>query len=407
MSRVPADPPPACVDAAFELLLCCARLRLEPQDQQRIGCLLGCEVDWDRFVWLAIRHRLVPFAHRHLAKGFPDAVPPEVAQAIEEIYVENAGHALRLTGELIELLDRFAAQGIDAVPYKGPVLAQRLYGSIAMRHTGDLDIMVPREDLATAQAVLVSAGYRPEQRLSSAARAFQSRVIKSEAFERDDAVRVELHWDFVDRHHGSPLDSDTFSERLASTRVAGVQVPAFSSEDLLLILCVHGWKHCWDRLEWVCGIAELLRSQPVMYWCNIPRLARDRGAHARVVFGLRLAQELLGAPLPPSLSAAVLPNRRQASLVHEVRALLAEGGEGLGRLSRRDMFRMRLLDSRRARLRFLTFRMTTPDPGGWILLRVGSRIIPLHTVVEPVRRAFRVGARALRARLSRNPSARW
>ncbi len=72
-------------------------------------------------------------------------------------------------------------------------------------------------------------------------------------------------------------------------------------EDLLLILCVHGAKHRWDRLGWICDIAELIDSHRDLDWGRIIVQASRLGSGRILFLGLLLAQNLLGARLPDDI----------------------------------------------------------------------------------------------------------
>jgi hypothetical protein len=45
----------------------------------------------------------------------------------------NAHRALWLTVELLNIHKHRAARGIEVLPYKGPTLAESLYGNVALR----------------------------------------------------------------------------------------------------------------------------------------------------------------------------------------------------------------------------------------------------------------------------------
>ncbi|KAB1988343.1 nucleotidyltransferase family protein, partial [Haemophilus parainfluenzae] len=59
------------------------------------------------------------------------------------------------------LLKRLMAAGIDAMPYKGPILAHALYDPADLRQFGDLDIIVPPEAMAAVEPLLRDQGYHP------------------------------------------------------------------------------------------------------------------------------------------------------------------------------------------------------------------------------------------------------
>jgi hypothetical protein len=72
-------------------------------------------------------------------------------------------------------------------------------------------------------------------------------------------------------------------------------------EETLLLLCLHGSKDGWDKLKLVVDVAQLLRVAPALAWERVWPLARQIHAERLVRIALRLADELLAAPLPKSL----------------------------------------------------------------------------------------------------------
>ena len=76
-----------------------------------------------------------------------------------------------------------------------------------------------------------------------------------------------------------------------------MRVPA--DEDLLLMLCVHGSRHGWYKLEHLASVAELVRRSPALDWEAVWRRADAMHCGRMVAFGLLLAHALFDAPLRP------------------------------------------------------------------------------------------------------------
>lgn len=83
--------------------------------------------------------------------------------------------------------------------------------------------------------------------------------------------------------------------------LAGETVLSFHPEDLLLILCVHGAKHYWARLNWICDIAELIRGHQGIHWERVMEQAVRLRSERILFLGLLLAGNLLGAALPENI----------------------------------------------------------------------------------------------------------
>ena len=66
---------------------------------------------------------------------------------------------LLMTGELIKILKLLKVNDINAIPYKGPVLANLAYGTISLREFNDLDIFVNKCDTYEVYKLMLSLGY--------------------------------------------------------------------------------------------------------------------------------------------------------------------------------------------------------------------------------------------------------
>jgi hypothetical protein len=139
---------------------------------------------------------------------------------------------------------------------------------------------------------------------------------------------VDLQWMIADSQFSFQLDHEDWQARLAPVSLAGSSVLSFSPEVMLLILCVHGSKHRWTRLQWVCDVAELLRAHPDMDWESVlGRLARQLGAQRMLTLGIVLAHDLLGTTLSVEELKRLTQDEVAESLVRQLRSqLFLEGG---------------------------------------------------------------------------------
>ena len=114
------------VMAEIELLLCCARTSIHSRALERLRTLVCQDLDWQGLIRLAGSHGVLPLLYRSLSRNASDAVPKVILDQLRETSRSNLQHSLRLTAELLRLLDFFADHGINAIPFKGPVLAASL-----------------------------------------------------------------------------------------------------------------------------------------------------------------------------------------------------------------------------------------------------------------------------------------
>jgi Uncharacterised nucleotidyltransferase len=279
----------------IQLLLACARVQRSAEDDRRIRALACERLDWGMALDQAQEHCVVPLLYAGLRGAAHDAVPEATMALLRDLSLYGARHSLYLAAELARILARLDAGGIPAVPYKGPLLAVQAYGSVTLRQPGDLDILIRRQDFEQARDILFSEGYRSYHEHSSAEEQRYVADHHDYAFLRaTDQVCVELQWAFS----RLALGYEGVKDRLVQISLAGTVVPSISAEQLLIILCVHGSKHCWSRLQWICDVAELVRTHPSLDWPRLFEEAGRLGARRMLALGLLLARMLLDAELP-------------------------------------------------------------------------------------------------------------
>ncbi|RPI29575.1 MAG: hypothetical protein EHM61_01075 [Acidobacteria bacterium] len=306
----------------LELMLCCARTVLADDVAARRDALLKHELDWARFRHLVSVHRVTPLIQRNLSGAPPGLVPPDVARQLRDDYAEIVRNNLFLAAGLLRILGLFAASGIEAIPYKGPVLAESLYGSLLLRQFGDLDVLVRRREIHRAKELLLRNGFRvewPEQPLTPAQeQAHIEGKYNYKMVRGDGKLPLELHWGVSPKYVSFPPDPYWLWRNLTDLRIAGHPVCSFTWERWLLVLCVHGANHCWNRLGWLCDVAELLRRFPDLDWKRVDQRARQFGIRRILDLGLLLAHDLLDAPVPADLHARAIGDQTARSLADEV-----------------------------------------------------------------------------------------
>jgi hypothetical protein len=363
----------------LELLLACARRTLSPAEHRQVGGLIAAGIDWTELLPFAMRHKLLPLLVLHL-REHESLVPEEVRNSLRDFSFQNARWVLQVVSEMFETLTEFGREGIRAVPYKGPALAAQVYGNVTLRQAGDIDILICRKDVARAREILLRRGYEPTHTLNEAGRRFMVQSRYSEGFTGDSLFPIELHWAFTNGDIAFPLDLDDLIPRLEAASIGQRSVPVFAPEDLMLILSVHGSKHRWDRIEWLCGLAEVVRGSPHLDWERLLERAGALGIRRMLLLGLLLTHDHLQAPVPAAVTRLARADASVAALALQVPALwlgVPENDEE-GSLPT-DLFRFRLRERYRDRIRFVWYRITTPSqPESWRAVLLGGRAIPLH-----------------------------
>jgi hypothetical protein len=384
-----------------EIALCCARTWLDPQARARMAMLLEQPVDWPRLLRIAVRSGVMPLVASHLSADFADAVPPVVLSELRERFRANAARNVMLVGELSRLVTLLERSGIPVITYKGPLLAIAAYGSLALRSFSDLDILIRKQHVLQAKRLLVERGYRPSWALTSAQEAvFLDAQCEYNFVREDRRVWVEVHWEIIPRYFSFRLDPAQLWERSGRMVVAGASFRTLAPEDLFLILCVHGTKHCWERLEWISSLAEIVRRHGGLDWDRIVTQAAERGGSRMLNLSLRLASELMSVALPDSVREGVHGDRVAGLLAHQVSTRLLAGAEGSPSTFEEARFHLLARERRRDRLRYLVRLATTQTLGDWDLLRLPAGLSWLYGMIRPMRLLAKFGPAAVGRLLS-------
>ena len=290
----PAMTPNLALSLEAQLLLYLSRPIIDDITANNICNLLEKSIDWSSLLAQANHHWVTMQIYPHLKKFGPPSMPSDLQTQVDTQFFANTARNLLLATELLHLLRLFADHGILAVPFKGPTLAVAAYGNLARRKFSDLDILVALTDFHKALALLEEqADYRKLPTTYSLYRHEYPLV------SREGDVFVDLHQQIGGRDFFTfPLSFEELTPRLQEITLLDATVPCFHPEDMILILCVHGSKHCWDHLGWICDFAAYVYAQPDLDWHHICQRARVLGCDRMLSLALILSKDLLGLPLP-------------------------------------------------------------------------------------------------------------
>lgn len=305
---------------SISALLLCNLLRLDCAVPE-----LSPALDWPALLSTARAHQLSPYLyHRLKSAGLERQLPEPVLSGLQQDYRSALSLALRRSHALQELLLVFHRSGIPCIPLKGAYLAEVIYPNPALRTMSDLDLLVPKEQLAQAAQFAQNLGYRPERRyLVEGVIELHSHL---PVLAGKNLPFLEIHATFSRPIDPFPVVLEGVWQR--ARPLSFLEVPAFTlaPEDLLLSLSLHiAYQHCFNQ-----GLRSLLdlalvvqRMQGEISWELLLARAADWSAGLPLYLSLALAHELLGAPLPtfvltalqpPDLDPALLPTTRHLAL---------------------------------------------------------------------------------------------
>ena len=182
-------------------------------------------------------------------------------------------------------------------------------------------------------------------------------------------------------------------ERLEKIDLGGTSLPSLSFNDLLIYLCLHGSRHAWERLAWVCDVNELIRSEGVIDWDLLAHDARRFGCENVVTLGLRLIRDFFGFEVPPeSAFRKSMDDKVYELLVSDIRRQLFSDTSQQIEIADRYIYHLKLKERSSDRLKlhyhYLSWYLrllVTPNEMDKDVLHFPRFLSPLYYVTRPMR----------------------
>jgi hypothetical protein len=376
---------PGAARPELEINLCCGRALIDPPAKEGVRLLIRNGVNWPDVMAIAERHRLSPVVYEIIAGTAQDLISPAQLNVLREATVHSTRAGMALLRELLRLHRIFEAAQILVIPYKGPLLAWVAYGSFIRREYSDLDFIVQQEYIPDAIDVLKSAGYRPQFDPREAHAGQGATAPGQYSFlSHPQKILAEFHTERTLRYFPTPIDLQDLASRLMTVGIGEQRLRTFSIEDTLVMLCVHGAKHFWERLGWVLDIAKLVTAQEVD-WTLATLIAARMESTRVLLLGLYLAHDLFDAPLPEQLLEEICRDRTVQELAEKVYEQYAGISDPSAGVLPRAAFRFRLRDGIGQGLRHTLRLAMSPTESDRHTVRLPRWLTPLYVLVRPWR----------------------
>lgn len=220
----------------FETLVAC--LRGNDSDLQPDRC---DEAFWKEALPLADLHKVVPaLANSLQATGDWERLPQDIRTFLSAVCELNRDRNTALADQGLGILSSLNQAGIRAVPLKGLAYdAIGIHDPLESRLTGDIDILVSKDDLTTAYDLLIEQGYVPltDAPLNEAIEHHPPLLKPPEG--TDLPASVDVHFRLGRKRHLSLLPPNEIlaNSRECQTRGHSIRVPL--PRDLLQHAVIH------------------------------------------------------------------------------------------------------------------------------------------------------------------------
>ena len=359
--------------------------------------------DWPRLIAEAGREGLLGLLAARITAARPCGVPPEAMAEFGRLRRLGAQRNLRMTGQLVRILELLKENGIEALPLRGPTFAQDVYGDPTVRMSCDLDMLVRPRDAASARRLLIADGFADVA-------SYNERLVRRGPREGEAHLRrrggepmVDLHWRLTVGHSARQIAADRLFTATRTIRVLEREVRAPGEVDQLLLTALHGARHEWRPLELRLAVAIQVARLPAAEWRGLCAAACELGCLRRMLVGVAHACRPFPVTLPCEVLTGLARDPWAAGYARHLRVAAAGDGGNRGRPPRplaMLWWWVRSEDHLWDAVDHLVVRGVFPGPGDWAAVRLPESLEWLHWPLRPARLVAKyasTGARALTA----------
>lgn len=248
--------------------------------------------------------RLLPLLYHNLQQnGVDDPLMPRLKGIYRKSWYKNQ----MLFHAAAKVLQTFQAADIPTVLLKGVALSHAYYKDHGLRPMSDFDVLVPIKQAREAVELLAASGLKPKPTPSAevSIEIFQEpyfHLTSGYGFTEGNAYEVDLHWYAIHSCYYPEADNN-FWEGATPTVFAGIEASLLQPADMLLHVCVHGYR--WNivpPLRWIADAMMILRiAEDRMDWQRLIQEAKVRRLILPIRFTLDYLATEFHAPVPPKV----------------------------------------------------------------------------------------------------------
>lgn len=286
-----------------EFLLKCSVSYMGDADVDITRQMVKSDLDWDYLTKMAYRHRLSSLLYWQLNNICPEEVPSEIMRKLREHFENNVKKNLMMFRELLNVIQILHKNGINPIPYKGPVLAIMTYNNLGLREFVDLDFYVTKEEVLKTQEILIENGYEPLMELTDNQKRVFFKFQREYHFMNESThITLEIKWKFLSTMF--PIQNELFTSypnAFKEVNLDQYKVKTIQPELLIMILCTHNASHSFSDLYRFCDLSELIKSQNNVNWQELIKIAEQLEMKRIFLVNLCLLREMFQIDIPKAV----------------------------------------------------------------------------------------------------------
>jgi hypothetical protein len=263
-----------------------------------------------------------------------------------------------LKSEADKMVAELDLHGFKSIVLKGIWLSHRLYGSIGVRRTSDIDLLVKPEDVNAATEVLKSFNF---QSMAYDSYSPYHTLFVKPVLQVRQTINVELHWHVL-KNEFCRMDCRQLWDNSLPLEPY-VHIRELSIPDLYYTLCLHGAQHVMSSVKHALDLVAMLdRYQDEIDYKLLLARARREHTYGMVVMAISVTYRLfahLNTVKPFEQCRNWFPWNQNLALKRDSESMQFKG---IPFYFQQTVFELAKLDQSRYRLKYLQ-RLLLPHRG--------------------------------------------
>jgi hypothetical protein len=276
--------------------------------------------DWDLAVELASSQGLVRlFGAGATALSLPIPTSVQTRLRIQRLAADARTRAF-VEPLLKQVVGGLVSRGFQPIVLKGAALSYLSYPSSADRSFGDIDVLLPADQVEEAGAFLLAQGFWNRE---------SDPLVRHHLrpyYSNDNPLSVELHFELLAEPGQIKVDLAGARSRARPARLGDVEAQVLSPVDALMLTCAHlaaSHRFSFYPLRTMTDVLAITsRCAEAPDWELFLDLVCRAGAKGAMFWPLHLSRLWLGADIPARVVDALAP----PAPVRRAVGLLAESG---------------------------------------------------------------------------------
>lgn len=341
------------------------------------------EEEWQEVLQFTERHLVRPYLLQEWSDQKID-VPGPVHQALQDTVRKITLRILLNQLQQQQVLDLFAENTLDAIPFKGITWAKDLYQHVDRRESSDIDLMIRARDIEKIRTLLLAHGY--------------SEYFSADAAQRKKIMQVQAEYNYVyydahgtghliEPHHRTNHPYAGFYFTYEDLEVMVIKDATgqchFTPEGTCILMTINnGVNEGWQTLKYLLDLHLFLTKYSDCNWSAIRELLIRTGLFSSLLCGIGLCAEIFGDTIPKEYFKAT-KKQRIRKLVNNRMSVLKSQKNQFGLQMARWKYNFLSRDNPAVALKVLYRQIILPThddyrfillPAKWFFLYPGVRI---------------------------------